>query len=151
MRVILQVVKQASVKVDGKLVSQIDKGYLLLVGLTPGDDEAICNKMAAKIAKLRVFEDTNGKINLSLKDVGGEILSVSQFTLYAGLKDGNRPSFVSAMRPEQAKPLWEYFNKALEKEIGSGIQTGIFQAMMDVSLINDGPTTIILDSKELWG
>lgn len=150
MKVVLQLVKEASVSVDGKLVSSIGKGFLLLVGFGYGDDEPTCEKMAKKISKLRVFPDANGKTNLSLFDVGGEVLAISQFTLLANLREGNRPSFVSAMRGEQSKPLYEHFLSLLALN-GVKAKAGIFGADMKVSLINDGPFTLVLDSKELWG
>ena len=141
MRVVLQNVLSSSVSIDGKIISSINKGFLLLVGFTHTDNELIVDKMVNKIVGLRVFMDEFGKTNLSLKDVGGEILSVSQFTLYGNVKEGKRPSFVNAMRPENAIKL---------KETGLNIQTGIFGADMKVNLINDGPFTLIIDSRELW-
>lgn len=145
MRVVLQRSKQASVTVDGQVTGQIDKGYVLLVGITHGDTEADADYLASKIAKTRIWEDEAGKMNIAIKEHGGAILSVSQFTLYADTKKGNRPSFTAASRPEHSEPLWEYFNEALRKE-GLEVQTGIFGAMMDVTLVNDGPVTIIFDS-----
>ena len=149
MRVVLQNVLSSSVSIDGKIISSINKGFLLLVGFTHTDNELIVDKMVNKIVGLRVFMDEFGKTNLSLKDVGGEILSVSQFTLYGNVKEGKRPSFVNAMRPEIATKLYDYFNLKL-KETGLNIQTGIFGADMKVNLINDGPFTLIIDSRELW-
>ena len=149
MRVVLQNVLSSSVSIDGKIISSINKGFLLLVGFTHTDNELIVDKMVNKIVGLRVFMDEFGKTNLSLKDVGGEILSVSQFTLYGNVKEGKRPSFVNAMRPENATKLYYYFNLKL-KETGLNIQTGIFGADMKVNLINDGPFTLIIDSRELW-
>lgn len=149
MRVVLQNVLSSSVSIDGKIISSINKGFLLLVGFTHTDNELIVDKMVNKIVGLRVFMDEFGKTNLSLKDVGGEILSVSQFTLYGNVKEGKRPSFVNAMRPENATKLYDYFNLKL-KETGLNIQTGIFGADMKVNLINDGPFTLIIDSRELW-
>lgn len=149
MRVVLQNVLSSSVSIDGKIVASINKGFLLLVGFTHTDNELIVDKMVNKIVGLRVFMDEFGKTNLSLKDVGGEILSVSQFTLYGNVKEGKRPSFVNAMRPENATKLYDYFNLKL-KETGLNIQTGIFGADMKVNLINDGPFTLIIDSRELW-
>ena len=148
MRLVIQKVSQSSVKIDGKIVGAIEKGYMVLVGITNGDDETLVEKMVDKLVNLRIFEDENEKLNLSLMDIKGEILSISQFTLYANCKKGRRPSFLDAAKPEISKPLYEYFNKALENA-GVHIETGIFGAMMKVSLINDGPTTIILDSKEI--
>ncbi len=149
MRVVVQEVKYASVTVDNVKIASINRGFLLFVGFDSNDDENILPKMADKIVKLRIFPDENGKTNLSLKDVDGEILSVSQFTLYASLKDGNRPSFVNAMRPEFAKPLFDKWNEIL-KERFNKLQTGIFGADMKVELLNDGPFTLILDSRELF-
>ncbi|GAA3629356.1 D-aminoacyl-tRNA deacylase [Lactobacillus hamsteri] len=144
MRVVIQRVNHAQVDIDGKTVGKISKGFLLLVGLKDGDELSVVKKAADKIAKMRIFEDENGKTNLSLKDVGGEILSVSQFTLLANTKKGNRPSFVEAMRPPKSKELWEDFNKELEAD-GFHVETGEFGADMQVSLENDGPFTIVLD------
>lgn len=149
MKVVVQLVRRASVSIDGQIVSSIGKGYLLLVGLTPGDDIRIAQKMADKIVKLRVFPDENGKTNLSLSQVGGSILSVSQFTLYGSVNEGNRPSFVSAMRPDEARVLYEEFYSYLKTLVPS-LQGGVFQADMVVSLENDGPFTLVLDSKELF-
>ncbi len=149
MRVVVQEVKYASVTVDNVKIASINRGFLLFVGFDSSDEENILPKMADKIVKLRIFPDENGKTNLSLKDVDGEILSVSQFTLYASLKDGNRPSFVNAMRPEFAKPLFDRWNEIL-KERFNKLQTGIFGADMKVELLNDGPFTLILDSRELF-
>ena len=144
MRVVLQRAKQASVTVAGETVGAISHGYVLLVGVTHEDSEEEADWLADKIAGLRLFEDEEGKMNRGLKDVGGSILSVSQFTLYADAKKGRRPSFVEAARPEQAEPLWEYFNERLRSH-GLTVETGRFGAMMDVQLINDGPVTIILE------
>ena len=150
MKVVLQTVKNAHVDILGKTVGKISNGYLLLVGFTDGDNEETVNRMVDKILKLRVFADENRKINLSLFDVKGNILSISQFTLYASTKEGRRPSFVDAMRPHKAELLYEYFNKQLENQSGLPIQTGVFGADMDVHSINDGPFTLVLDSKELF-
>ncbi|MBC9722199.1 MAG: D-tyrosyl-tRNA(Tyr) deacylase [Lactobacillus sp.] len=144
MRVVIQRVNHAQVDIDGKTVGNIGKGFLLLVGIKNGDDLSVIKKAADKIAKMRIFEDEEGKTNLSLKDVNGEILSVSQFTLMANTKKGNRPSFVEAMRPPMSKELWEDFNKELENA-GFHVETGEFGADMKVSLENDGPFTIVLD------
>lgn len=144
MRVVIQRVKQASVAIDGETVGQIGRGFMLLVGLAEGDDEAQVKKAADKIAKMRIFEDENGKTNLNLKQVGGAILSVSQFTLLADTQKGNRPSFVHAMRPPKSQELWEEFNDYLLQD-GFEVQTGRFGADMQVSLVNDGPFTIVLD------
>ena len=144
MRVIIQRVNHAQVDIDGETVGKIKKGFLLLVGLKDGDELDVVKKAADKIAKMRIFEDEAGKTNLSLKDVNGEILSVSQFTLLANTKKGNRPSFVDAMRSPKSKELWEDFNKELEDK-GFHVETGEFGADMQVSLENDGPFTIVLD------
>ena len=148
MKIVLQVVKSASVKIDEKLVSSIDKGYLLLVSFTQGDTKEIIEKMAQKISKLRVFLDENGKTNLSIFDVGGSVLSVSQFTLYANLKKGNRPSYVEALKGEESILLYQMFNNELKKCI-LDVKEGVFGADMKVELVNDGPYTLVLDSKEL--
>ena len=149
MRIVLQVVTEASVTIDGEKVAQIDKGYLLLVSFTEGDDLAIAKKMAEKVCKLRVFPDETGKTNRSLADVNGSILSVSQFTLYASVKEGNRPSFTHCMNKEVAKNLYEEFFAYL-KTLAPSAQSGVFHADMKVGLVNDGPFTLILDSKELF-
>lgn len=148
MRIIVQNSKKASCEVSNKIVGEISHGFVLLVGFTKGDNEVIAEKMAHKVASLRVFQDENGKTNLSLKDVNGEILSISQFTLYGSVKDGRRPSFVDALEPVEAKRLYLYFNDCLRKE-GYIVKEGIFGADMKISLINDGPFTLIIDSKEL--
>ncbi len=147
MRIIIQKVKESSVKVDDEIVGQIKKGFLLLVGIETGDEEADIQKAADKIASMRIFEDDNGKMNLSIFDVGGEILSVSQFTLAANVQKGNRPSFIGAMRPEQANEYFMLLNQKLRDQ-GLKVETGKFQEHMEVSLINDGPVTIILDIKD---
>ena len=148
MRLLIQRVNHASVKVDGEVIGNIGKGFLVLVGIGQNDTREIADKYMKKMLGLRIFEDENEKLNLSLMDIKGEILSISQFTLYANCKKGRRPSFLDAAKPEISKPLYDYFNKSLEKA-GVHTETGIFGAMMKVSLINDGPTTIILDSKEI--
>lgn len=144
MRVVIQRVNHTDVKIDGESVGKIEKGLLLLVGLKEGDNLETVKKAAAKISKLRIFEDENGKTNLGIKDVDGKILSVSQFTLLADTKKGNRPSFIEAMRPPKSKELWEAFNQELEDN-GIEVATGEFGADMKVSLENDGPFTIVLD------
>lgn len=144
MRVVIQRVNHADVKIDGESVGEIKKGLLLLVGLKEGDNLETVKKAAAKITKMRIFEDENGKTNLGIKDVDGKILSVSQFTLLADTKKGNRPSFIEAMRPPKSKELWEAFNQELEDN-GLEVATGKFGADMKVSLENDGPFTIVLD------
>lgn len=148
MKIVLQEVLKASVSIEGKVYSSINKGYLLLVSFTEGDNVDILNKMATKITKLRIFLDENGKTNLSLNDVNGEILSVSQFTIYADLRKGNRPSYINCMRPDEASILYDKFNEIL-KELGYEVKTGVFGADMKVELINDGPYTLVIDSKEL--
>lgn len=144
MKIILQKVKKASVSVDNKIVGSIDKGYCLLVGVHKESTEEDAKYLAKKVAQARLFEDENDKINLSLKDVGGSILSVSQFTLYADTKKGNRPSFTSAAGAEKANKLYEKFNKFLREE-GVTVETGIFQTMMEVNIVNDGPVTIVYE------
>lgn len=144
MKIILQKVKKASVSVDNKIVGNIDKGYCLLVGVHKESTEEDAKYLAKKVAQARLFEDENDKINLSLKDVGGSILSVSQFTLYADTKKGNRPSFTSAAGAEKANELYEKFNEYLKEE-GVTVETGIFQTMMEVNIVNDGPVTIVYE------
>lgn len=146
MRVVIQRSKQASVTVEGQVTGAIEKGYVLLVGITHTDTIEDIQYVAKKVAEIRLWEDEEGKMNHSILEHGGDILSVSQFTLYAETKKGRRPSYIQAARPEIAKPLWEEFNKAL-REHGLHVETGVFGAMMDVSLVNDGPITIIIDSK----
>lgn len=146
MRVVVQRSKEASVTVDGKTVGQIEKGFVLLVGVTHDDKEEDAAFLAEKIANLRVFEDEDGKMNLSLLDKGGEILSVSQFTLYGDCRKGRRPNFMEAAKPEHAILIYEALNRNL-REKGFKVETGEFGAMMDVQLINDGPVTLILESK----
>lgn len=145
-RVVLQRSKEANVKVENKVVGSISKGFLLLVGITHEDNTDDAAVLAEKIVNLRVFEDEHGKMNHSLLDVKGEILSVSQFTLYGDCRKGRRPNFMNAAKPEQALAIYEVFNTLL-KEKGVQVQTGQFGAMMDVSLVNDGPVTLILESK----
>lgn len=144
MKVVLQKVKKASVSVDNKIVGEIDKGYCLLVGVHKDSTIEDAKYLAKKIAEARLFEDENDKLNLGLKDVGGSILSVSQFTLYADTKKGKRPSFTNAARPEDANRLYEEFNEHLREE-GIKVETGIFQTMMEVNIVNDGPVTIIYE------
>ncbi|MEE1133075.1 MAG: D-aminoacyl-tRNA deacylase [Caryophanon sp.] len=146
MKVVLQRSRNASVTVDGQITGAIDKGYVLLVGITAEDTAEDIAYAAKKVAELRLFEDAEGKMNFSIHDVGGSILSVSQFTLYADTKKGRRPSFTKAAHPDQAKPMWDTFNEVLRNEYGLVVETGIFGAMMDVQLINDGPVTIVLDT-----
>jgi D-aminoacyl-tRNA deacylase len=146
MRVVVQRSKEAKVTVDGNITGQITKGFVLLVGVTHDDTFEDAEFVADKVAHLRVFEDENGKMNLSLMDVSGEILSVSQFTLYGDCRKGRRPNFMEAARPENAIEIYEKFNTSL-REKGIAVETGVFGAMMDVSLINDGPVTLIIESK----
>lgn len=146
MKVVLQRSKKASVTVDGTVTGAIDHGYVLLVGLTHTDTQEDAAYTAKKIASLRLFEDEDGKMNRSIDETGGAILSVSQFTLYGDTRKGRRPSFIEASRPETAKPLYDYFNEQL-RSYGLTVETGVFGAMMDVALVNDGPVTIIVESK----
>jgi len=149
MRVIVQRCSRAEVRIDGQVAGQIGKGFMVLVGITDGDGRAEAELLAKKVAQMRVFEDAEGKMNLSLNDVGGAILSISQFTLYADCRKGNRPSFIRAARPETAEPLYDYFNNVLRAQYGLDVQTGRFGADMKVDFVNDGPVTIILDTEEL--
>ncbi|MCJ7839931.1 D-aminoacyl-tRNA deacylase [Lederbergia sp. NSJ-179] len=144
MRIVLQRCQKGSVTVNEEVVGQINRGFLLLVGFQKGDTKQACEWLAEKIVHLRVFEDEDGKMNRSLLDEGGSILSVSQFTLYGDCRKGRRPNFMDAAKPEDAEILYHYFNEIL-KEKGVQVETGIFGAMMDVSLINDGPVTLILE------
>ena len=146
MRVVIQRVSQASVTADGVESGKITKGFLLLVGVEEEDTSEDVDYLTRKIANLRVFEDDEGKMNLSLREVQGEILSISQFTLHANTKKGNRPSFVQAAKPEKADALYEELNTNLRNE-GFKVETGVFGADMDVALVNDGPVTILIDSK----
>ncbi|GEK29784.1 D-aminoacyl-tRNA deacylase [Kurthia zopfii] len=145
MKIVLQKAKNASVAVDGSVVGKIAEGYVLLVGITHEDTEEQADQLANKLVKLRIWEDEDEKMNHSIIDHGGDILSISQFTLYANAKKGNRPSFTDAARPDVAEPLWHYFNNKLTS-LGMTVETGVFGAMMDVSLTNIGPTTIILEA-----
>lgn len=146
MKIVLQRSAQASVTVEGAVTGRIDKGYVLLVGITAEDSEEDIAYAAKKVAELRLFEDAEGKMNLGIREIGGAILSISQFTLYADTKKGRRPSFTKAAHPDFAKPMWEKFNEVLRTEYGLPVATGVFGTMMDVQLINDGPVTIILDT-----
>ncbi|MFD1138129.1 D-aminoacyl-tRNA deacylase [Paenibacillus urinalis] len=146
MRVVLQRVSEAKVTVDQEVVGQINRGFMLLVGITHEDTQKDADYLADKIAGLRVFEDEAGKMNESIMDIGGAILSVSQFTLYGDTRKGKRPNFMAAARPDVAEPLYEYFNEQLRSK-GLTVETGKFGAMMDVALNNDGPVTLILESK----
>jgi len=148
MRVVLQRAKDASVTVNGEIVGKIANGFVLLIGVTHSDTEKDAEYLAEKIAGLRVFEDENGKMNLSLSDVEGEILSISQFTLYGDTRKGRRPNFMEAAKPDQANRVYEYFNTRL-REKGFVVETGKFGEMMDVTFTNDGPVTLIIDSQSL--
>ena len=147
MRIVVQRVSSASVTIHGKENSKIGKGFLVLLGIETEDDSSDADYLVQKLLNLRIFSDDDGKMNLSVLDVEGEILIVSQFTLHAATKKGNRPSYIRAARPEQAIPLYHYFIDELQKDFQIPIQTGEFGADMQVSLLNDGPVTIILDSK----
>lgn len=147
MRVIIQRTSQASVTIDGTVVSEIGKGLLVLVGVEGDDIVDDAQWLAGKIVQMRIFSDADGKMNLSVKDIDGDILVVSQFTLHASTKKGNRPSFIRAARPEIAIPLYEQFLSALETELGKPVLRGVFAADMKVALINDGPVTISMDSR----
>ena len=144
MKVVIQRVEHASVTIDGQIHGQIGKGYLVLLGVGHDDDEATADRIVKKMIGLRIFADDNGKTNLSLKDVGGSLLIVSQFTLYADCRHGNRPGFTDAAKPDRANALYEYFVKKCAEQVGN-VQTGSFGADMKVELLNDGPFTIILD------
>ncbi len=144
MKIVVQRVKEAEVKVEGKTVGKIGKGYLVLLGVTHKDTKEQADYLVKKLCKLRVFTDENDKMNLGLKDINGELLIVSQFTLYADCSQGNRPSFIEAAKPDQAKELYEYFCLQCEKN-DVPVQKGIFGADMKVNLLNDGPVTIILE------
>ena len=149
MKLVIQRVTKASVDVDGKTVGAIDKGYLVLLGACNEDTKEIADKMVKKLVGLRIFDDENGKTNLSINDVGGKMLVVSQFTLYADCTHGNRPSFINAGDPKHANDMYEYVVGELRGKYGLTVETGIFGAEMKVSLLNDGPFTILLDSKEI--
>ncbi len=149
MRILIQRVTSANVVVDGSVTGAIDFGLLLLVGVTHADAEATEDRMADKVVKLRIFSDEKGLMNRSVIDVGGGILAVSQFTLYADAKGGNRPSYTNAARPEQASPAFDRFISKLAARFGKPVPTGVFGADMKVSLVNDGPVTIWLDSETL--
>lgn len=144
MKIVIQRVKSADVKVDGRVVSSIGRGFLILVGISKDDTEREVKEIAKKVPYLRIFEDENGKMNLSLKDVGGEVLSVSQFTLYADTSRGRRPGFEMAAPRDVAVELWNKFNQFLREE-GLTVKEGVFGEHMEVSLINDGPVTIIME------
>lgn len=148
MRFVIQRVKEASVQAEQEVIGEIKKGYLVLIGVSDSDTEQVADRMIKKMIGLRIFEDENGKTNLSLADVGGGLLLVSQFTLYANCKKGNRPSFIEAGSPDKANELYEYVIRECKKSVPE-VQTGSFGAEMEVSLVNDGPFTILLDSEKL--
>ena len=148
MRFVIQRVTKASVTVDENVTGEIDKGFLVLIGVSEDDTKEIADKMIKKLIGMRIFEDENGKTNLALADVGGSLLLVSQFTLYADCKKGNRPSFIKAGKPQMAEKMYEYIIAECKKEI-ENVQVGIFGANMKVQLLNDGPFTIILDSEDV--
>ena len=147
MRVVIQRVSQASVTIEGQVVSEIASGLLVLLGIMDSDTTEDIQWLSNKLTNLRIFNDANGVMNTSLKDSNGSAIVVSQFTLYAQTKKGNRPSYIKAAKPEIAKPLYEQFIKQFEADLGQVIQTGAFGADMKVALINDGPVTIVMDSK----
>lgn len=147
MRVVIQKVTEASVSIENQIVASINKGLLVLVGIEDGDTNEDIAWLSSKIVNLRVFDDDNGVMNLSVKEVEGEVLIVSQFTLHASTKKGNRPSYIKAARPEVAIPIYEAFIKQVETLLGKRVPTGQFGAMMQVSLCNDGPVTILIDTK----
>jgi D-tyrosyl-tRNA(Tyr) deacylase len=147
MKTVIQRVSSASVTIDSKIVAEIQKGLLVLIGIEDADNQEDINWLCQKIANLRIFSDENEVMNLSVKDCDGEIIVVSQFTLQASTKKGNRPSYIKAAKPEVAIPLYEQFVAQMEAELGKKVQTGIFGADMKVALLNDGPVTILIDSK----
>ena len=147
MKAVIQRVSQSSVTINNEIVAQIQQGLLVLVGIEDADNQEDINWLTSKIANLRIFEDENEVMNLSLKDIDGEMIVVSQFTLHALTKKGNRPGYIKASKPEIAIPLYESFVQQMEKELGKKVQTGQFGADMKVSLVNDGPVTIIIDTK----
>lgn len=148
MKAVIQRAINANLKVEGELISQIEKGFVIFLGVGKEDDEIDIEKLANKISKLRIFEDENEKMNYSIKDIGGEILLVSQFTLFADCRKGNRPSFIDAERPERANELYLKMKERLSQD-GIMVKTGVFGADMKIEVLNDGPVTILLDSKEL--
>ena len=147
MRAVVQRVKSASVTVDGSVVGAIEKGILILLGVEAGDTASDLKWLVSRLARIRIFEDENEKMNLSVRDVGGDALVVSQFTLFGSMKKGSRPSFNRAAVPAEAIPLYESFVAALSEALGKPVPTGKFGAMMDVALVNDGPVTLVLDSR----
>lgn len=150
MKLVIQRVTHASVTVDNKVIGKIGKGYMVLIGVSDTDTKEIADKMLDKMIKLRIFEDENGKTNLSLADVGGELLLISQFTLYANCKKGNRPSFIEAGSPDHANALYEYIVEKCKERVDV-VEQGEFGAEMKVELLNDGPFTVILDSQQICG
>jgi D-tyrosyl-tRNA(Tyr) deacylase len=147
MKAVVQRVSEGSVTIGGKIVATISRGYVILLGIRTGDTKAAAVFLADKCASLRVFEDSNGKMNLSLNDVGGAVIVVSQFTLYGDAQKGNRPSFTEAARPEEAEPLYETFVEKMKAHLGEDrVRTGVFRAMMEVKIVNDGPVTILIES-----
>ena len=148
MKFVIQRVKHASVTVEGNVLGKIEKGFMVLIGVCESDNEQIADKMVKKLIGLRIFEDENGKTNLDLASVGGQLLLISQFTLYANCKKGNRPSFIEAAKPEKANALYEYIISECKKQV-EVVERGEFGADMKVELLNDGPFTIVLDSEEL--
>ena len=149
MRIVIQRVREASVKINDEIVGEIQQGLLVLLGIEHVDSELDADYLIQKLIHLRIFGDEEGKMNLSVSDISGSLLIVSQFTLFADTKKGNRPSFIRSARPEQAIPLYDYFLSQLKKEFSGKIENGVFGANMQVELINDGPVTIIMDSKDL--
>lgn len=147
MKTVIQRVSSASVTIDSKIVADIQKGLLVLVGIEDADTQEDTNWLCQKITNLRIFGDENDVMNLSVKDIDGDIIVVSQFTLHASTKKGNRPSYIKASKPETAIPMYEKFVSRMEKELGKKVQTGVFGADMKVALLNDGPVTIVIDSK----
>ena len=147
MKVVIQRVSQASVTIEGEITASIKTGLLVLVGIEDGDSDEDINWLVGKIINMRIFGDENDVMNLSVQDIQGDIIVVSQFTLHASTKKGNRPSYIKASKPEFAIPMYETFVKSLEKDFNKKVQTGIFGADMKVSLLNDGPVTILIDSK----
>ena len=149
MRVVIQRVNKAKCEIDGKITGEIGQGYMILVGFGQDDNKETVDKMVKKVLNLRIFEDENQKMNYNIGKIGGSILSISQFTLYADCTEGNRPSFANALNPVEATKLYDYFNESLRRN-GVNTQTGVFGADMQISLVNDGPVTIVLDSKILF-
>ena len=147
MRIVVQRVSEASVKINGKIVGSIAQGMMVLLGVETTDSQSDADYLIQKLLSLRIFNDSDGKMNLSIQDVSGELLIISQFTLHASTKKGNRPSYIRAARPEQAIPLYQYFIEQAQNQMKTKVETGEFGADMKVSLVNDGPVTIILDSQ----